>query len=190
MDRPGKVIAAFIGVFIAGAVFGGLFTLGASARRLQTKPVQVLPHADAPRPKVAGPTIAALPPQPKLSPLTPQLLRQFTKGLNLTAEQREKLQPIVGRAGEDLQRLRDEELRRRQDNVSDVSRVNERMYADVSGILTPEQRVKLQEMRQRFEDRVKADKQKRVEAAAAADAAYKAMLKSEKAEKQSPENPK
>jgi Spy/CpxP family protein refolding chaperone len=155
------------------------------------RPIATLPPSDTPRPKVAGPAVQSHLAQPKPSPLTPKLLQQFSKGLGLTAAQREKIHPIVGRAGEDLQRLRDEELRRRQDNVADVSRVNERMYADVSGVLTPEQRVKLQDMRQRFEDRVKADKLKRAEAAAAADAAYKASLKADKApEKPASENPK
>ena len=32
MDRPWKVILAFVGVFIAGAVFGGFFTLRSAAR--------------------------------------------------------------------------------------------------------------------------------------------------------------
>ena len=173
MDRPWKVVAAFIGVFIAGAVFGGLFTIGASARRIQVqRPVQALPPAEATRTKVAGPSAPSVV-QARTSPLTPQLMRQFTRELGLTAEQREKILPIVGRAGEDFQRLRDEETRRRQENVADVSRVNERMYADVSGILAPEQRTKLQEMRQRFEDRVQADKQRRAEKEAELRAAQK-----------------
>jgi hypothetical protein len=174
MDRPWKVVTAFIGVFIAGAVFGGLFTIGASARRMQLqRPVQPLPAAEGAQTKVAGPAAPATV-SPRTSPLTPQLMRQFTRELGLTAEQREKILPIVGRAGEDFQRLRDEETRRRQENVADVARVNERMYVDVSGVLTPEQRTKLQEMRQRFEDRVQADRQRRAEKEAEFRAAQKA----------------
>ncbi len=163
---------------MAGAVFGGLFTIGASARRGPVqRPAQVMPVPDAPRPKVAGPAAplpaAIVPGGAKNSPLTPQLMRQFTRELALSAEQREKVLPIVGRAGEDFQRLRDEENRRRQDNVADVARVNERMYVDVAAVLTPEQRTKLQQMRERFEERVRADRQKRVDAEAAFKAAQK-----------------
>jgi hypothetical protein len=187
MDRPWKVIAAFIGVFMAGAVFGGLFTLGASARRAPVpRPAQVLPAPDMPRPKVAGPAapvpVNNLPGGARNSPLTPQLMRQFTRELALSSEQREKILPIVGRAGEDFQRLRDEENRRRQENVADVARVNERMYVDVAAVLTPEQRTKLQQMRERFEERLRADRQKRVDA----EAAFKAAQKDAKDAQKSP----
>lgn len=180
MDRPWKVIAAFVGVFMAGAVFGGLFTLGASARRgPPPRAVPPLPAGDVSRPKAAGPvaTVPSAPVATKSSPLTPQLMRQFTRELALTVEQREKILPIVGRAGEDFQRLRDEENRRRLDNVADVARVNERMYVDVGAVLTQEQRTKLQQMRERFEDRVRADRQKRADAEAAFKAAQKEAQK-------------
>lgn len=193
MDTPWKVVTAFLGVFIAGAVFGGVFSLRASGRRIQAapQPVAQMPAAEHARRQVAGPQLAPGAAAARANPITPQLMRQFTKSLSLTAEQREKVQPIVGRAGEDFQRLRDEEARRRQENLADVARVNERMYADVSALLTPEQRVELQAMRQRVEDKFQAERQKRAEAAAA-EAALRANSKTgERATaKPSPENPK
>ncbi len=194
MDKPWKVIAAFIGVFIAGAVFGGFFTLRGPARRLpppQTRPLAQLPPAGQPR-QVAGPQLS---PQSgshtRSNPITPQLMRGFTKSLQLTPEQREKIQPIVSRAGEDFQRLREEDVRRRQENFADVARVNERMYADVAAVLTPEQRTELQAMRQRIEDKFQAERQKRAEAAAAEAAARASSKAAERAAaKQTLENPK
>lgn len=193
MDKPVKVIVAFIGVFIAGAIFGGVFTFRASARR-QPPPQRPLTHLppEGVRAQVAGPQVMAQPgAAARTNPITPQLMRNFTKSLSLSPEQREKLQPIVSRAGEDFQRLREEEARRRQENLADVARVNERMYVDVSGLLTSDQRVQLQEMRQRIEDRMQAERQRRAEAAAAEAANRTSGKMSERAAaKQAPENPK
>ena len=38
MDKPWKVIVAFIGVFIAGAVFGGVFSLRSAGKRMPGPP--------------------------------------------------------------------------------------------------------------------------------------------------------
>ena len=168
MDVPWKVIFAFLGVFVAGAVFGGVFTIGVTARRFNVPPRQPqwvertggqLPPAGQP-PVVqasgtSGPGTSSRP-----NPITVQLMTQFTRRLSPTPLQRDELRKILGRAGEDLQRLRHE-------NLADVTRVTERMYADISGVLTLEQRSELEKMRRQFEERVQADRKKREEAAAA-----------------------
>jgi hypothetical protein len=168
MDVPWKVIFAFLGVFVAGAIFGGVFTIGVSARRLGAQPRQAqwvdrspghVPAAGASSMAPGGtvaPPVAALRP----NPITVQLMTQFTRRLSPTTEQRDELRKILGRAGEDLQRLR-------QENLADVTRVTERMYADIAGVLTLEQRSELEKMRRQFEERVQADRKKREEAAAA-----------------------
>ena len=171
MNVPWKVILAFVGVFIAGAVFGGVFTLGVSARRVANgprqmgpveRPVPLLPAANQPRPQVAGPQAPNQIVQARGNPITPQLMNQFTRRLpSLTPPQKEALRTILGRAGEDFHRLR-------QENLADVTRVTERMYADVSAILSMEQRSELEKMRKQLEERLQADKRKRAEAAAAA----------------------
>lgn len=196
MEKPWKVIAAFLGVFVAGAVFGGLFSARAAKRPVvMNPPPQQAPHAvvplppgDHPKKGVAGPLAPVPGPgqAPRGNQITPELMRKFTRSLKLTPAQREKVQPIVGRAGEDLQRLRDEgvrrqqeENRRRQEHLEDVARVTERMYVDVSNLLTPEQREKLQQHRQELEDKFEADRKKRLEAAAELNAA-RAALKADK----------
>lgn len=165
MQNSWKVILAFVGVFIAGAVFGGVFTMRASGRWLHTpkhvssggRPLTPLPPGGQFRSQVAGPNAPA---QKRGNAITPMLMREFSRRLTLTPEQKEKIQPIVGRAGEDFQRLRHE-------NLADVSRVTERMYADVSAVLSPVQREELQAMRRRSESRLQAERKKRIEAAAA-----------------------
>lgn len=189
MEKPWKVIAAFVGIFVAGAVFGGFFVLRAPR---PAAPIAQLPPAQPNKVQVAGPHLVAPAPAPRsTSPITPVLMRQLQKELKLTAAQREKMAPIVGRAGEDFQRLREEEARRRQDNLADVARVNERMYADVSNLLSNEQRVQLQEMRQRIEDRLQAEKQKRAdELTARAKEAKEKTGERPAAPRTGPENPK
>jgi hypothetical protein len=169
MDVPWKVILAFLGVFIAGAVFGGVFTLGVSARRNvnvprqlapANQPVAQFPAVVQPKAQVAGPQ-APKSGTIRTNPITPVLMNQFTRKLSgLTPPQKESLRTILGRAGEDFHRLR-------QDNLADVTRVTERMYADVSGVLTLEQRGELETMRKQLEERFKEDRRKRAEAAAA-----------------------
>ena len=168
MDVPWKVIFAFLGVFVAGAVFGGVFTIGVTARRFNVQPRQpqwveraggqLPPAGQTPVVQTGGTPAPA--PAPRMNPITVQLMTQFTRRLSPTPAQRDELRRILGRAGEDLQRLR-------QENLADVTRVTERMYADVSGVLTLEQRSELEKMRRQFEERVLADRKKREEAAAA-----------------------
>ena len=169
MDVPWKVILAFVGVFIAGAIFGGVFTLGVSARRVVNVPrqppgvdrsVAQFPAVPPPQSQVAGPQTPKAAPI-RTNPITPVLMSQFTRKLSgLSPPQKESLRTILGRAGEDYHRLR-------QDNLADVTRVTERMYADVSGVLTMEQRGELERMRKQLEERFQADRRKRNEAAAA-----------------------
>ena len=171
MDVPWKVILAFLGVFIAGAVFGVVFTLGVSARRIVNaprqadpadRPVAQFPAVVQPKAQVAGPQAPKSATVPgRTNPITPVLMNQFTRKLSgLTPPQKDSLRTILGRAGEDYHRLR-------QDNLADVTRVTERMYADVSGVLTLEQRGELEMMRKQLEERFKEDRRKRSEAAAA-----------------------
>jgi hypothetical protein len=152
MDRPWKVISAFVGVFIAGAVFGGFFTLrsvdrvvdaargkGSPAKAPATKPAPAAPAAPAPAKGIA-----------------PQVMRQLTQRLSPTPEQQKAIRPIVSRAAEDLQRMQREHL-------ADTTRTTERMYADVSALLTPAQRTQLEQMRQEMLERVRKVREKRDE---------------------------
>ncbi len=170
MEKPWKVVCAFVLVFMAGAIFGGVFTVGFSTRR-QLSGTKATPPArpTTPAPVAGQPKAApATPPAQstagtataKSNPITPTLMRQFTQRLKLTAEQRERIRPIVTRAGEDFVRLR-------QENLADTARVTERMYSDVAALLTPEQRAEVATMQRQMEERVQAERQKRADAAAA-----------------------
>jgi len=165
MNAPWKVIAAFLGVFVAGAIFGGVFTLRVSTSRTAAPVPAEQPLAQLPpspnRPVVAGPEVKSegAVAAPKLT-LTPALLRQLTQRLNLTPDQREKVRPLVNRASEDFLRLR-------QENLADNARVTERMYADVAAQLTPAQRSRLETMRDEMQERVQAERKRRADTAAA-----------------------
>lgn len=134
MDKPWKVIFAFVGIFIAGAVFGGFFTLRTNGAR----PAGETPTARQEPPRAGGAN----------QQIAPALLRQLGQRLKLTDEQRQKIQPIVARAEEDLQRLR-------RQNFQDTTRVMEQMHADVSRWLTTEQRDELETMKRNMRDRLR-----------------------------------
>jgi hypothetical protein len=158
MERPWKIVVAFVLVFIAGAVFGGVFTVGVSARRnaggnranrTAAAPTGAVAASPA-RGKSGGESGA------KASTLTPTLMRQFTGRLNLSPEQKERITPIVSRASDDFVRFR-------QENLADTARVTERMYADVSAALNPAQRGELETMRRQMQERVQNERRKRAE---------------------------
>lgn len=155
MDRPWKVISAFVGVFIAGAVFGGFFTLRSAGKWLAAEKGRnpVVAPAKAPKPSGAGTAAKAGAGTTGQRAIAPQVMRQLTQRLSPTPEQQKAIRPIVGRAAEDLQRMQREHL-------ADTARTTERMYADVAAILTPEQRTKLEQMRQEMLERVRREREK------------------------------
>lgn len=147
MEKPWKVIFAFVCVFMAGAVFGGFFTLRSDGRRAL---------ADVPPPVNRPPFPGQRPPpgSPPQAQIQPAIMRQMTQRLNLTADQREKIKPVVARATEELQRLR-------RENLHDTTRTMEVMYADVAASLTPEQRAELEDMKKKMQERVAEERKKR-----------------------------
>lgn len=182
MDKPWKVISAFVGVFVAGAVFGGLFTLRASSKRTaaeqaslaaaKTPSVVVVDHKQSSTPSAtpeqAAKTAAQSGTQPPARPqdrIVPAVMNQMTRRLSPTAEQREKIRPLIARATDDIQRLT-------REHWQDTTRVTERMYEDIAAVLTPEQRIQLENMRQEALERVrKAREKQRDEAQAKSTAA-------------------
>ena len=162
MDKPWKVIFAFVGVFMAGAIFGGLFTMRASGKRLAPEPGRpdMVVEGKAPNRPPGIPPAPGTQPRPPVNPNTgmgriaPALMRSFTQRLNPTAEQRERIRPLVNRAAEDLNRLQ-------REHFQDTGRVSERLYTDVSAVLTVEQRTKLEKMREETQERVRREREKR-----------------------------
>ena len=167
MDKPWKVISAFVGVFVAGAVFGGLFTLRASSKRLAAEqarisdvkaPAVVVDQKHPSSTPTATETSTKTAAQPAARPqdrVVPAAMNRMTRALNPTPEQRKKILPIISRATEDFQRLT-------REHWQDTTRVTERMYEDIAALLTPEQRIQLEKMRQEALERVRkaAEKQR------------------------------
>jgi hypothetical protein len=189
MEKPWKVIVAFVGVFIAGSIFGGLLAVRFSNREraLTAQLVQMPPQAIAPvtsptanataadtpptpptitaTAKPAGqPTPAAAqvqPPQwpmpPGMASQTPQIMRRYVERLDLTAEQKERVNPLIQRAASDLRR-------QQQNNFRETGVIIQHLQEDISKELTPVQRKRLEEMAERqremLEKRIQEDQKK------------------------------
>jgi hypothetical protein len=153
MQSPWKVILAFLGVFVAGAVFGGVFTLATAKRNARLNPPTTMVRTEpAPRPERDRPKN----PSQNQPGIGPAMMRQLTQQLKLTEEQREKIRPLVSRAAEDLQLLR-------QENLQKTTRVMERMHADITAWLMPEQREELENLKKQMQQRIKDEQKKQRE---------------------------
>ena len=162
MEKPWKVIAAFGGVFVAGSVFGGLLALRFSARESSPvlAPLAISPPAPAPTPgqtPAPSQTPAQFPPQPKgpgaranavsaqlqlppgMAVQAPQLMRRYVERLDLTAEQKERITPLIQRATADLRR-------QQQTNFRETGIIFQHLQEDLAKELTPGQRTRLDEM--------------------------------------------
>lgn len=117
----------------SGVFLAGVLAGGAITMRLE--------H----RPRFGG----RLPPPPEF---LPKMMARLTDRLELTGEQTAKIRPIIAQAQTDFQQLR-------RQHVKDVAQVMERMHNDVAALLTPEQKVKLDQMRQEF--RARAERMRR-----------------------------
>jgi len=113
MDKPWKVILAFTGIFLAGILVGSLVTLRWGVNR-----VHHLPGGDQ---------------------MGREMMQRLTSQLDLTAEQQDKIRPIVDRTADELR-----ELRRTAQRASAAALV--RMHNEVAPLLTPAQKIKLDEL--------------------------------------------
>jgi Spy/CpxP family protein refolding chaperone len=170
MEKTWKVVLAFVGVFVAGSITGGLFAFRVAQKMEERRPVvaSVVPtppieqppvQPPAPTPATSAPatqTPAPAPtPLPTVAPANaappqfgPQLMRRFTEQLNLTREQRMKIRPIAARTEEELRRLR-------RETQHNTELVIERMQDEIAALLTPQQRGKFDEMVLQARERVK-----------------------------------
>ena len=141
MDRPWKVILAFVGVFVAGAVFGGLLALRL-ARQVSVPP----PVAAVVAPAVTPPTSPAARP-PAVDPKLPmpqavqsaQLMRRVTNQIGLAKAQRERVAPIIDRAVQDF-------WHQQQNYNRENGFLLQRLKQDIGKELTPEQQTKLDDL--------------------------------------------
>jgi Spy/CpxP family protein refolding chaperone len=126
MAKTWQVILATIVIFVAGLVTGGATALGI---------VRWAGHH-----RGGGAMFGmGLARSGQMVPFGQQLMRSFANKLDLTEEQRAKIAPIVRRAASELARDRHEVQQRSAQTI-------ERMQDQVREILTPEQRVKFEEL--------------------------------------------
>lgn len=116
MQSPWKVILAFLGIFVAGSVFGGFFALRIEQELEERNSARISPRS--------GP------------PLSIQILRRLGEQLDLTDDQREKIRPKVLHAEELLSHLR-------QTQLEQTDEILRRVQADFRAELTVEQRARL-----------------------------------------------
>jgi hypothetical protein len=141
MEKPWKVIFAFVSVFIAGAVFGAFFSLRAGGQLQRTKAGEGRPRkVEAQNGAPAGQS------RPLLGPVQPvqaaQIMRRYTERLDLSPEQRKKINPLIQRATEDIRR-------QQQNNFRENGIIVQRLQQDIARELRPEQRARLAEMEER-----------------------------------------
>jgi Spy/CpxP family protein refolding chaperone len=119
MGKTWKVVLAFVGIFVAGLIVGGLLTLG-TMRYLAMANQQ----------------------------FGPQLIKHITEKLDLTAEQKEKITPIIAQGAEELRLMR-------RTAWTNTQAVIERMDGEIAAQLTPEQKAKFDQMLADQRERVK-----------------------------------
>ena len=127
MAKTWQVVLATVAIFVAGLVTGGALALGAArwaARHPRFNPAQMFPIAQ----QRQGGWQAG-----------PQLMRSFIKQLDLTDEQRARIQPIVRRTAGQLSRDR------REVQLNSALLI-EKMQDEISQVLTPVQRAKFDEL--------------------------------------------
>lgn len=118
MGNTWKVVVAFVGVFVAGTVFGGFFALGVGQRVIEAR-------------------------RPAAPPTDPMLLQRYVKSLDLTEVQTTKIKPILDKAQSDVN-----EIRRQAtiDTAAVLRPIVEKAEVDLKKLLTPEQIAKLAEI--------------------------------------------
>jgi hypothetical protein len=124
VNKGWQVLLAFIVIFAAGGTFGALFMLRFTVDR-------------APRFAPGRPGPANLP-----LGFNGQMLRNWIRSgqLELSADQIEKIMPLIRDAGQDYQRLT-------RENTLKGMVIIERLQDQVELILTPEQKAKFEELR-------------------------------------------
>jgi len=133
MNQPWKVSLAFAGVFVAGAVFGGFLSLRLAPERMGMMRLQ-----------------RATP----MEQFTPQIFKRLSQRLELTAEQKEKIRPIIKQADAELRRLR-------LTGARDAIAVAERMHEQVAALLTPAQLRELDALKREMRERWAKERQQR-----------------------------
>lgn len=118
MGNTWKVVVAFVGVFVAGTVFGGFFALGVGQQMIQSR-------------------------RPAPPPTDPMILKRYVDQLTLTEVQAAKIKPILDKVQSDVN-----EIRRQAtiDTAAVLRPILEKTEIDLKKLLTPEQSAKLDDI--------------------------------------------
>jgi Spy/CpxP family protein refolding chaperone len=140
MVKTWQVVLATLGIFLAGLVAGGATTLGV---------VRWITHRNHPVP--AGVTLSNARPG-QLQQFGPQLMKRFANELDLTEDQRARIDPIVRSTAVQLGHERHEvqlasalAIERMQDQISEILTAEQRGKFEM---LIAEQRAKFKQLRQ------------------------------------------
>jgi uncharacterized membrane protein len=135
MTQKWKVLLAFTGIFVAGAVAGGIVALrvGADASVEPT------------------PSTASAPPPSKTTVVSPdnfkmEQMKRFISQLGLSSDQSAKIQPIITITGDRLKKLS-------QDSATATKGLLEDMDKEVGALLNDVQRKKLADIQKQRQER-------------------------------------
>ncbi len=127
MSQKWKVLLAFAGIFVAGAIAGGVVALRVEKERAAATAAEKERVA---RDKDAG-------------KISPQLMGQLTSQLALDKAQKERIQPIIDQTAEKIATLNQDYREATQDYREETMKLREEMEHEISGLLSAEQRKKL-----------------------------------------------
>ena len=128
MNKPWKMVLLLLGIYVAGGLTGAFVTMKVGREMWARRP---------------------MPEQ-----WTQMQLARLAERLDLSAEQKEQIQPIVKRNMDELRKLRTE-------SMAGTKTVFDRMEREIAEKLTPEQRTKYEQMNKEFRDRARRFMQNR-----------------------------
>jgi|SRR5580658_2848390 hypothetical protein len=161
MRGTALVILAFVGVYLAGTVGGGVLAVWIMNQQMDRREhehemqrKQAAEQTQMLRQQVLQFERLRLQQQQRQQPLAPpqqfgpELMRRFSNQLDLTQAQRQQLRPIVMESSEKLRRLRDE-------TAHSAELLIENLQDQISAVLTPDQRARFDEMIERWREKVR-----------------------------------
>ena len=136
MMKTWQIILATIAIFVAGLVTGGATALGL-AGWARNRASNSFPRENAPGGRSGQ----------QMQAFGPQLMRNLANRLDLSPEQRARIGPIVKRAVQEL-------ARERREVQLESALLIEKMQDQISEVLTPDQRVKFEDLVRKQRDRL------------------------------------
>lgn len=132
MNKPWKVALVFCAIFAAGGITGSLVTLRVGRHLIQRlRP----PERRAPQQ-----------PRRPVEEWGQRQLRRYTDELKLTAEQQAKIKTL-------MQSTQEEVRKERQSSITQITDAMDRLHAQITQVLTPDQRTGFEKIRKEDQER-------------------------------------